>query len=167
MIKKRTVRKCIFETNSSSMHTLTMVGNRSNINKYYNLNGVIMVSIGDYGWYGDPCDDFYSKLAYGMCMVLLTEYPGFWDGDEDFVIEQSVLESLPGYKLLLKAIQLHGDCDKIIIKRRGNPYHPYGYIDHQSYENYSCLKDFLDDWDVDAERFLFDDDVIILIENDN
>ncbi len=163
---KRVMRSNVWETNSSSMHTVTIQGKRS-INQYYRVDDMIEVSLDEYGWNGCPCDDFMSKLAYAMSMVLHTEYPGFSSYNDDFVVDQNTLEELPGYKLLIDAIREHGYCEKIVIKRRDGAYFPYGYIDHQSCEDYSSLRDFLDDWNVDAEQFLFADNVTVWIDNDN
>ena len=163
---KRVMRSNVWETNSSSMHTVTVRGKR-NINSNYRINNVIEIYLEEYGWDGDPCDDLSSKLAYAMSMVLHTEYPSFNHYDEDFIVDQEILEELPGYQLLLNAIREHGYCEKIVIKRRDGAYYPYGYIDHQSFEDYSSLQDFLDDWHVDAETLLFDDNVTIWIDNDN
>ena len=164
---KRTLRFNCFETNSSSMHTVTMVG-KSDINNDYKYDEEIEITLDEYGWNGHPCDDFLSKLAYAMSMILHTEYPGFecW-GDYGFTVDQDVLENLDGYNIILNAINNHFRCEKIVIEKNGAYYYPYGYIDHQSCEDYSSLQDFLNDWDVDAERFLFDDSVIVLIDNDN
>lgn len=162
---KRVIRDCVFETNSSSMHSVSVHGNRS-INKYYKLDKVIEIRLGEYGWSGDPLYDFPDKLPYAMLMVLYTEYPGFNPYDDDFVVDQEELKKLNGYKTLLEAIRKHDDCEAIAIKKKIG-FYPYGYIDHQSYEDYSSLADFLKDWNVDAERFLFDDDVVVYIDNDN
>lgn len=162
---KRVIRNSMFETNSSSCHTVTIRGSREFIN--YRFDPVIEISLGEYEWNGYPCDDFKTKLEYAMSMVLHTEYPGFNHYDEDFVVDQSVLEGLDGYNTLIKAIRKHGDCDAIIINRCNGDMYPYGYIDHQSYEDYDSLSDFLNDWNVDAETFLFDDGVVVWINNDN
>lgn len=162
---KRVIRNGVFESNSSSMHSVSVRGER-NLNEHYHPDGVIKIKLDEYGWEGSPLYDFYDKLSYAMLMVLHTEYSGFDYYDNDFTIDQEELEKLNGYKMLLEAIRKHGDCEKIIIKKR-NGYYPYGYIDHQSREYYDCLADFLEDWNVDAERFLFDDDVVVHIDNDN
>ena len=165
---RKVIRYSIWESNSSSMHTLSVRGKRNVDSSYYPSNVNIEIRLDEYGWDGDPCDDFRSKLAYAMSMVLNTEYPEFhYYHEDDFVVDQDTLESLDGYKLLLDAINKHVKCERVIIKRKDNEYFPYGYIDHQSYEDYGCLQDFLDDWNVDAERFLFDDGVVVHIDNDN
>lgn len=164
---RKVIRYAIWESNSSSMHTLSVRGKRNVDSSYYPSNVNIEIRLDEYGWNGYPCDDFHSKLAYAMSMVLHTEYPGFKYYNEDFIIDQDTLESLDGYKLLLDAINKHVKCERVIIKRNNSAFYPYGYIDHQSYEDYGCLQDFLDDWNVDAERYLFDDGVVVHIDNDN
>ena len=166
---KKVIRNSVWETNSSSMHTVTVRGKKNVDYVRYNspINGIIEVSLDEYGWSGPSCDTFKSKLKYALLMVLLTEYPSFNYYDESFVVDQSVLEECQGYKDILDAVRKHQDCDFILIKRHNNSYYPYGYIDHQSYEDYNSLKDFLDDWNVDIERFLFDDGVVVHIDNDN
>ena len=161
---KRVIRDNAFETNSSSMHTVTVRKNRGL--STFRIGREIRVILREYGWHGAPCGDFYSKLAYAMCMILMVEYPNFEYWNEWFELDQDILEGLPGYQLLLKAIREKADCERIVIDRNGTSY-PYGYIDHQSYEDYKCLKDFFDDWEIDAERYLFDDGVEVLILNDN
>lgn len=162
---KKVIRNGVFESNSSSMHSVSVCGD-GDLNEHYHPDGVIKIKLDEYGWEGDPLYDFYDKLSYAMLMVLYTEYPGFNYYDNDFIIDQEELEKLNGYKILLEAIRKHGDCEKIIIKKRNGFYH-YGYIDHQSREDYGSLADFLANWNVDAERFLFDDDVVVHIDNDN
>ena len=162
---KRVIRYNVFESNSSSMHSVSIRGN-GDLNEHYHSDGVIKIKLDEYGWRGDPLYDFYDKLPYAMLMVLYTEYPGFKYYDNDFTIDQEELEKLSGYKTLLEAIRKHGDCEKIIIKKQ-NGFYPYGYIDHQSYEDYGSLADFLKNWNIDAERFLFDDNVVVYIDNDN
>ena len=164
---KKVIRYGMFETNSSSCHSVTVKGkyNKDDYVLIVNHSGIISVYLDEYGWNGDPCDDFQSKLAYAMSMVLNTEYPDFQYWNEDFFVDENILEELDGYKMLLNAINERCKCKQIVIKRRRD-FYPYGYIDHQSCE-YASLQDFLDDWNVDVNRFLFDDNVVVHIDNDN
>ena len=164
----KVIRNNIWETNSSSSHTVSING-KENITKYAFVGDSksLAVYLDEYGWNGDPCDDFMSKLEYAMCMVLMTEYPDFKYWDEDFDVNQTVLESLDGYQLLLNAVRTQfPGCKEIAIKKNRG-FYPYGYIDHQSCENYSSLRDFLEDWNLTAERYLFDYGVVVHIGNDN
>ena len=42
-----------------------------------------------------------------------------------------------------------------------------GYIDHQSYEGYSKIKEFLEDYSTDLLSFVFDTGITLYIDNDN
>lgn len=164
----KVIRNSVWETNSSSMHTVSINGKKG-ITKYAFVGDSesLAVYLDEYGWSGPDCDDFISKLGYAMCMVLMTEYPDFhyWD-EHGFTVNQTVLESLDGYQLLLNAVRTQfPDCKEIVIKKNGW-YYPYGYIDHQSC-GYHSLKDFFEDWDLDVERYLFDYGVVVHIDNDN
>lgn len=164
----KVIRNSVWETNSSSMHTVSIEG-KKDITKYAFVGDSksLAVHLDEYGWSGPDCDDFMSKLEYAMCMVLMTEYPFFEHWDEDFTVNQTVLESLDGYQLLLNAVRTQfPECEEIVIKKNDG-YYPYGYIDHQSCESYHSLKDFLEDWDLDVERYLFDYGVVVHIDNDN
>ena len=165
----KVIRNSVWETNSSSMHTVSIKG-KKDITKYAFVGDSksLAVHLDEYGWNGPDCDDFMSKLEYAMCMVLMTEYPDFnyWD-EHGFTVNQTVLESLDGYQLLLNAVRTQfPECEEIVIKKNDG-YYPYGYIDHQSCESYHSLKDFLEDWDLDVERYLFDYSVVVHIDNDN
>ena len=163
----RAIREKVWETNSSSSHTVTVRG-KEMISKYvFGKSDYLPVYLGEYGWNSDPCDEFMSKLEYAMCMVLMTEYPNFGYWERGFTVNQTVLESLDGYQLLLNAVRTQfPDCKEIVIKKNDG-YYPYGYIDHQSCEGYSSLRDFLEDWNLTAERYLFDYGVVVHIDNDN
>ena len=163
---RNVIREEVWETNSSSVHTVT-IGKPHMIWFYKSLNPIIEITIGEYGWDGDPLDTDTEKLEYAMAMVLNTEYPDFNPYDEDFEVNQDVLEALPGYQMLINAIRLHRNCSKVVISKNKHSYYPYGYIDHQSCEDYTSLQDFLDDWGIDAERFLFDNGVTVWIDNDH
>lgn len=80
------IRQNIFETNSSSSHSLVYKVNsctgelaESKLNHDIQLydfykddpkNGILAIHFGDYGWVGDPCDDFRSKLSYLMTQTV-------------------------------------------------------------------------------------------------
>ena len=160
---KSVIRNSVFETNSSSVHTVAIRGKYDG--KRCAVPDIVTCHCDEYGWNGDPLDYFDSKLGYAMSMVLNTEYPDFSFKyySKDFIIDEDTLHGLEGYKLLVDTI----GCKEIKIKRNHDNFYPYGYIDHQSCENYNSLKDFLEDWNVTLDRFLFDDNVVVYISNDN
>ena len=157
------VTRMTWETNSSSSHSLAY--SNECVNDLVVVDGTITTDTDEYGWVGDPCVTASEKLEYATVMLLMTEYPYFEYWDENFKVEQAVLESLDGYKLLLEAINEETACNKIVIKRDDYCSFPYGYIDHQSCE-YESLASFLHDNGVNAHDFLFGK-CEVLIDNDN
>jgi hypothetical protein len=84
-----------------------------------------------------------------------------------------------GFKLINDAVADYCNCDGIWIDSNmkmdcyewDGTTHIYfdhdGYIDHQSFEGYKSVQDFLDDYDLDITQFLFDDGVCVITDNDN
>lgn len=164
---KKNIRNSVFETNSSSVHTVSIKGDFDTFSIAFGSKEIVLY-LQEYGWSGPPCCGFFQKLSYAMSMVLHTEYPNFNIWDDDFYIDEDILEKLNGYQLLLNTINIYNkNCKKITICRNDDAFYPYGYIDHQSYEDYHCLQDFFDDWNITVERFLFDNNVVVYISNDN
>jgi len=160
----RKIRSNIFETNSSSCHSISIhKGNRFfypyNDPYYFCKDGFLHIKLAEFGWGPDEFCDFYNKLRYALCMVMETEYENYDELFDDFYF-------LPGFKLIEEVVKEKCNCDGIIIEPLKG-YYKYGYIDHQSTEDYSCLQDFLDDYGLNIERFLFDENVVMVIDNDN
>ena len=134
-----------FETNSSSCHGL-MVKAKEDIDESYlrvRSDGCIHSQLGEFGWGYDRYDNQETKLSYALTMVAESE--GFNEESE-------------GFKMISDLIKEKTGCDLVIDSY-------CGYIDHQSC--YPSLKDFLDDWGISLERFIFDGDVELIIDNDN
>lgn len=92
---KKVIRYNAFETNSSSMHTVTVRGKRhiddyykSSIKRSIDEDGNIITTLDEYGWYGEPLTNFWEKLPYALLMVLYTEYSGFDYYNDNFTIDQ-------------------------------------------------------------------------------
>jgi hypothetical protein len=166
---KKIIRESCFETNSSSCHSVAIKPKQELSYSQIAVNDdkEIVVELDEYGWNGPRLIDFDDKLPYALAMVLNTEYPKFHRYEREFTIDQEELEKTNGYQMILSEIREHVDCDRIRIKKSRNSYYPYGYIDHQSTEGYNSLQDFLDDWGITIGRFLFDNNVCVIIDNDN
>lgn len=123
------IRKNVFETNSSSSHSLVYeVNSRTgDINKPdidYDIHlydfagddpkkGILAIHFGEYGWGSDPCDSFRSKLSYLMTQNIpghgMEYYGNVYDKKEirietqeqwDEVIEKYVLTDPKIIKIL-------------------------------------------------------------------
>lgn len=186
---KRQIRNGVFETNSSSCHSLSI--NKVSEIKYdkdmfeYRIHeddNKLHIGFGEFGWGYDVYTDPLDKLEYALTMVLGTEC---W-GIDDFY-------ETKGFKLIDEFVRNTFECDGVVIDDKidkishqptkwdnekmtwvddlSKPVITWlssdGYIDHQSLEDYSCLQDFLDDWSVTLEDFVLNPGIKLIIDNDN
>ena len=91
------IRKGVFETNSSSSHSLvyradSRTGKNKKSDKNYNINlydfygddpenGILAVSFGCYNWNGDPCTHFRTKLAYLLTQTVRGSGFEYWGNE--------------------------------------------------------------------------------------
>lgn len=184
-------RHSIFETNSSSTHSVSFnsglfdsIVDTSQLDSYVDpADNCIHIKFGEFGWGYDEYTDAYTKLQYLLNMIMETHkeefchegevsIEDFYNLDEFILLEATITSNVKDCK---------GICiyDDGIIKhsyegknKDGNPCTGYyitcnGYIDHQSYEGYNCMMDFLNDWETTIEDFVFNENVMLIIDNDN
>jgi hypothetical protein len=175
---KRQIRRSVFETNSSSTHSVSV--SRKNNQRYSSnvlnvfideYDNKIHVRFGEFGWEIANYNFPYDKLQYIVTMLVETEGNNIASIDELFESD--------GFKLINDAIADYCHCDGIWIDEDmkldsyewNGKVHSYisheGYIDHQSCEDYNSVQDFLDDYGLDIIQFIFDDGVIVHTDNDN
>ena len=159
------IRKNVFETNSSSMHSLILHNRKATYNLPVEEDGYIHVELGEYGWGYKKLRVLYDRLAYALAMVMETEGGVSHWGENSNILGEQFYNS-DGFNAINELIKKKYNCNGIKIDSNGDEYYPYGYIDHQSYEDYNSLQDFLDDWGVTLEEFLFNENVVV-IDNDN
>ena len=171
------IRRNVFETNSSSTHSVCI---SSNYNKYFDSNSLnafidydnkVHVRFGEFGWEIEDYNSPYDKLQYIVTMLVETEGNNVSCVDDLFETD--------GFKLINDAVADYCHCDGIWIDENmemdsytwnGNTHYYIeheGYIDHQSCEDYNSVQDFLDYYDLDITQFIFDGDVIVHTDNDN
>lgn len=156
------IRNGVFETNSSSSHSISFTRTHRRNYHFYNINdeNKIVVKLGEYGWGYDTLTSPDEKLSYILTMIA-----------------QSVLERWNLNKVSAENIQADfqfQDIEKLILDNteykgivldkdvyNGGDF----YIDHQSF--YMDYRYFLDDYKVTLENYLFDNSVIVIIDNDN
>lgn len=169
---KRQIRRSVFETNSSSMHSLTIrKGKTNSSNLHIGNDNKVEIDFGEFGWEISNYPDQYSKLQYILTMCACTEGYNCITPDEFYETE--------GFKSISNAIASHCNCDGIRIKddclRTGHwdycneDYLDFdGYIDHQSCEDYLSVADFLKQNNISSvEEFVFNDGIIVHTDNDN
>ena len=161
---KEIIRENCFETNSSSNHSIS-VRNHS-IDNPVSKDGYIHCGFGEFGWGYEKYNDFWTKLAYLLTMVAETE-------NKKFVSEEEYYQT-DGFQFINNFCkEKFKNCKGIIIEYPNIKATPYGwtdfngYIDHQSYEDYNNVNEFLSEYDIDIETFLLNENVDLIIDNDN
>lgn len=171
---KRVIRRSVFETNSSSVHSISITNSdikKSNLE--VNDDGYIVVLPGEFGWGIENHRDQSTKLEYLVMMALETE------GNDCATLEQ--FYDTEGFQEINHEISSYCSCKGIVLEGFNFERHSYvtedkdeifyitheGYIDHQSCEDYLSLKDFLDSYKTNVVDFVFNSGINLHISNDN
>lgn len=149
MIKIMT-RAGVFETNSSSSHSLTIDSSvllANPLPKEIERSGVIELSIGDFGWEWYRYYSFKNKLAYLLADIMGSAYEGNTYDTRD----GSLLDAHPRAESLCRFVKDFTGCDIAVYQQS------YSGVDHQSqgrslylHDNEEKLKDLL----LGAESFI-------------
>ena len=104
-----------------------------------------------------------NKLSYLITMIgELYNIEGWYNyNNQSNESMRHEMEEIEDYQKVNELIKTACKCDGIYIDSF------YGYIDHQSYEDYHCIDDFLNDWGTDLVNFIFNPNVTVIIDNDN
>ena len=169
----RKIREKVFETNSSSVHAMELVPSEyDEIDKPDYHYEECEVPFCEFGWSGS-CDTWKEKLAYLVQMVWETipysekqdPEASMWctEGNE-LANAISILEKHEDYKRIKDLVCKHINASEL-------KWYGEGYIDHQSYEDYDNLEDWLKSnnvgtSDYDIIQFIFGKSSIE-ITNDN
>lgn len=151
------IRNSVFETNSSSSHSL--VFSKKNRGYSYDLpvdaDGVLTIPFGEFGWGPDILKTPIEKLSY-----LITDNGGYCYDDDDKSWDDLVEEVLNNSRIqeILDIVKSHCPNIKEIVFEPASSYYPRGYIDHDSVGTSN---------ETDFEDLVFNNDIIILIDNDN
>ncbi len=153
---KTCIRAGVFETNSSSSHSLTIKsGALTDINDI--VDNIIIGQGGEFGWGVETLTDFDSKFQYLITYL----FSGVSSQDE---IDE-IVNNNSYYAMLTKAVATHLNS-KIIMrtyKQVEKKYDKFGYIDHASYGEASDAFNSRDE----LANFLFNPFSKLHIDNDN
>ena len=204
---KKQIRANVFETNSSSTHSVSINWNENHSNlalscrdfndyivydNYFNEER-IQVPFGEFGWEITSYDEVWDKLRYVATMLLETyenalcsRYRDRTPDEIEAAWKPTDIYETDDFHTLDDAIYNATGYDWHICFNENNLVHykkytdendnvrgyfhngDYGYIDHQSCENYYCLQDWLDDWGLSSVEFaIFNPAVTINTDNDN
>ena len=133
------IRKGLFETNSSSTHSVTVALDNdksvSHFDPYHDIlksdipdveslkvdseDNMVHVCFGEFGWEDTAFNNPYDKLSYVLTMVYETEYESnedkydFYNYDKEKFIKD--FAELTGFKNLNEAVKSECNCDGIYI----------------------------------------------------
>lgn len=155
------IRRNVFETNSSSSHSVSYhvkpdneILDLNKIKDKYSSYEVVVVSCGEYGWGYDLLCSFEEKLAYVLTSI---QY-----NSSESVDNMQELQESEYFKWL----------NEIVTEYCGVPIGIFGtdigHVDHQSTDTLRHY--FVEDKEKFRSRMiplLFDDDYTIIIDNDN
>ena len=166
----RQIRKHVFETNSSSCHSLGLASgcnehDISSLERYVEIDGYLHMEFGEFGWEEDRYNDAYTKLQYILTFIAMkTPDVCIWccshPMDMDDINEK--LKSSSDFIELNAIIEDELHCNGIWMDDGE------GYIDHQSHENYATVEDLLSDYGISSARdFIFNNNYYLETDNDN
>lgn len=162
------IRQQVFETNSSSTHSITIAGNLQPSIFIPICWNKIETEFGKYGWGPETLISQHDRLSYLVTM--------WWELEGKNEQIESIFKT-PGWKLINDSIAKYCNCNGIYLKS-GNllvedidgevDFRGIGYVNHQnSIDDYKDIQDFLKSNQCTVEEFVFKSGNEIKIENDN
>ena len=169
---KRTIRRGVFETNSSSTHSISikyakkeiMEARGADLVKHsLDIKGVLHLECGEFGWEEITYNDFRYKLAY--LATSLAGGPGWEDKEQIAARIKKIYESNKNFALLKKVLTSFDGCEDVRFSRNEKDKHGsgYGYIDHQSCG--TANKAFMNERNL--RNYLFNNNSHVRTDNDN
>lgn len=136
------IRNRVFETNSSSCHSVSVQYGDVLEGLTPDKNNEIVVYPGEFGWGVEEFTDPLTKIAY--C----------W---------QDTREGSKHREMLEKVVLEHTGASKLRMQPSDDAYYSEGYIDHQSMGTSYDM--FVDEWTL--KNFLFGPNSVLILDNDN
>ena len=160
------VRRSVFETNSSSTHSITIThGKIVNNNIRVDRDGYIHTELGEFGWEVWDYKGQAERLSYLVTMLAVKSDVTLWCyEDDESRTEKDIVEDIMKtheFEKLSDEIGRHARCSGVIIDPSD------GYIDHQSHEDYRDFQDFLDQYNTNVVEFVFGRGNVVHTDNDN
>lgn len=142
------IRQSLFETNSSSTHSIVIKGPSGDYDTFALDGGVCEICPGEFGWGPNTYNDSHTKAAYCLTWAMSSSDNGNRDNH---------------LALLKEVMQEHTGAKKVMFCSMNSKWQPFGYIDHQS--SHVCAKAF-EDTD-SLKNFIFSPQSLLRIDNDN
>lgn len=141
-----TVRRKVFETASSSVHSLSVEPGELSAEMFIDADGILRIFPGEFGWGIDKFTDAATKASY--CYTYLQYTGSYKEGLQD---------------RLKRVIQEQTKAKDVVFENSSDEYYPEGYIDHKSTD--VCGDVFESDENI--RNFIFNPSNVLVIDNDN
>jgi hypothetical protein len=147
----KNIRSNVFETNSSSSHSLTIGNSDIVLDKILpDENGIIYLNGGEFGW---EYDRHYSALTKANYCAIACHYNDY--GNITHYNNSSFNE-----EMLIEVIKEQTGAKEVVLNIDNN-----SYIDHQSIE--SGILDEVFESKENLRNFIFNGDSYLIIDSDN
>ena len=151
------VRMGVFETNSSSTHSLVVSKKDRGYTYDFPVDeyGVLTVPFGEFGWGPDILSTPLEKLSY-----YITDHGGSRYDDDDRTWDDLLEEISKNEKIndVIKLVKSKCPRVKEIVFKQASSYYPRGYVDHDSVGTSNG---------VSPEELIFNNGILVIIDNDN
>lgn len=173
------VRRSVFETNSSSTHSISIQSRRSGTSQLEDalkiVDGVLQVELGEFGWGYDEYYDAEDKMSYLFSQIVATTHYVESETEEEFVAKMRAKIMATDF---WKELNENGIKDFVITNKisketmwndKSKHYHYYEdtYVDHQSADGPAyILKYSAKNGDTYLDLIL-KNEYVLIIDNDN
>lgn len=181
----KSIRNNVFETNSSSMHSISVKRNKSGHYDYrleLKKSGNFILTFGcfyEFGWGPARYNDLQAKLNYLACIAVETFNANARYRHRKPITTPEEICQISDMKKLQKILRekvkdfrqfeiLNDFLYYVDYEGVETPYYePARSVDHQSWEDYKGLNDWAKQNNITLENFLFNPCVELFISNDN
>lgn len=140
------IRRWVFETNSSSTHSISIEEWDLDFKTDY---GIIEIETWDFWWSWLDYYDFYTKASYIRTWIV-----NIWNWTHEKIFKETISEFTW--------------CEVICKRWEWDEYFPDGYIDHQSVDVWDFFSSYKESETKDKiKKFLFNSSSSLFIWNDN
>lgn len=161
MTRTTQIRRGVFETNSSSSHSLTIPDDLTDLNLFYaGIPRTIDVELGYYGWEEETYTSPAVKLSYLFSGL---NYGYHDDSAPNFNLVDEILKSNKQMSVYIKYLKEEWGCTvKIHVPEGAKPYdvgvdhQSVGTLDFNTFSNFDELT-----------KFIFDRRAEVITDNDN
>jgi hypothetical protein len=135
MTTHRKVRRSVFETNSSSTHSISIASGAETLDTLpVEYDGVCRIFPGEFGWGVETHTDAATKASYALTWAMSCEDYHVWSAAGGRS-EETVGNKEEALAMLREVIQEATGCREVVfVGGEEGDDDPWGYIDHQSIE---------------------------------